>query len=161
MIAALLLALSFHLIPVPTDLDITAEFALQGYLVPATCSPDDDEADKCDRTAIDTPGFLPETDTLRAVARVWFIAPLTGTCAIAQTDTVKGKTNFIPIATVDVQKGKPVSSFAVLYDGDDDAVAGFDVKDHYRIVAGCSAKNGKTIFSSFYEVRPSSATSQT
>lgn len=135
------IVLGFHTIPVPDDVNVQSTFALQGYVSDA------------DHTVVDEPGFDPETDTLRPSARVSFVAPATGLCVLAETETVDGKTQYAITGRVDAVQGERVFKRAVLLTADD--LQGDDwqasVKQRYRIVAACM-KDDKLVWSSFYEI---------
>ena len=143
------LVLGFHTIPVPDDVSVQASFSLQGYV------------SDTDHTLLDEPGFDPETDTLRPSARVSFVAPATGLCVLAETETVDGKTQYAITGRIDAVQGERVYKRAVLLTADD--LQGDDwqasVKQRYRIVAACM-KDDQLVWSSFYEIPVPQQTSQ-
>jgi len=145
-----MLVLGFHTIPVPDDVNVQTTFNLQGYV------------SDTDHTVIDEPGFDPETDTLRPSARVSFIAPATGLCVLAETETVDGKTQYAITGRIDATQGERVFRRAVLLTADD--LSGDDwqtsVKQRYRIVAACM-KDDQLVWSSFYEMPLATQTSKT
>src|SRR5579872_2119163 len=101
------LILGFHTIPVPDDVTAQSTFSLQGYVSDS------------DHTLTEAPGFDPETDTRRPSARVSFLAPATGLCVIAETETVDGKTQYAITGRVRAVKGERVYKRAVLLTADD------------------------------------------
>jgi hypothetical protein len=139
-IVAILVA-GFHPIPPPGDVQAAPTFNLQGYVSDG------------DHTLTDQPGFDPETDALRPSARISFVAPSTGVCLVAETETVDGKTQYAITGRIEATKGERVFRRAVLLTVDD--LLGDDwqdaVKQRYRIVAACVKDDGLA-WSSFYEV---------
>jgi hypothetical protein len=142
-----MLVLGFHTIPVPDDVSVQSTFPLQGYV------------SDTDHTVIEAPGFDPETDTLRPSARVSFVAPATGLCVLAETETVDGKTQYAITGRIDATAGERIFRRAVLLTADDLDGDNWQesVKQRYRIVAACM-KDDQLVWSSFYEV-PLPATS--
>jgi hypothetical protein len=139
-IVAILVA-GFHVIPPPADVQAAPAFTLQGY------------TSDNDHTLVDQPGFDPETDALRASARVSFVAPATGLCLVAETETVDGKTQYAITGRVEATQGERVFRRAVLLSADDVVGDNWEaaVKQRYRIVAAC-VKDGSLVWSSFYEI---------
>jgi hypothetical protein len=136
-----MLVLGFHTIPVPDDVSVQSTFSLQGFV------------SDTDHTVVDQPGFDPETDTLRPSARVSFVAPATGLCVLAETETVDGKTQYAITGRIDATAGERVFRRAVLLTADDLSGDNWQaaVKQRYRIVAACM-KDDQLMWSSFYEV---------
>lgn len=149
MIIAVIAAVFFHLIPVPADVasGMQPTFQLQGYTEDATA--------QHARTVTELPGYTPETDTLRPSVLVSFVAPTTGACIVAYTETIDGTTSFLPIGEVDVVAGKRAYEQAALpdYDDLDGDVRQAWVRERYRIVVGCQhSDDDPFVFSQFYEV---------
>jgi len=144
------LVLGFHTIPAPDDVNVQTTFSLQGYVSDA------------DHTLIDEPGFDPETDSLRPSARVSFLAPATGLCVIAETETVEGKTQYAITGRVRAVKGERVFKRAVLLTADDLQGDNWQasVKQRYRIVAACT-QDDALVWSSFYEIPVPPASAKT
>lgn len=142
-----MLVLGFHTIPIPDDVSVQPTFPLQGYV------------SDTDHTVTSEPEFDPETDTLRPSARVSFVAPSTGLCVLAETETVDGKTQYAITGRIDATAGERVYRRAVLLTADDLDGDNWQeaVKQRYRIVAACM-KNDTLVWSSFYEVPIPAAT---
>ena len=145
MLAPLLLAVAvvaaFHVIPTPSDVTVTPKFNLQGFV------------SEEDHTLLDGPGFDPETDRYRPTAKISFIAPATGVCLVAATETIDGKTTYTVNGRFRAVEGVRVYRRVVLLTADD--LDGDDwkssVQQRYRIVVTCT-NGGTLIWSPFYEV---------
>ncbi len=137
------LAIAFHLIPTPPDIDGVAEFALQGYTGEA-------------QIVTPMPQFHPETSEERPTVDISFIAPFDGQCLAAQTETLDGHTQFTVAAkAIDVKAHTRAFMHGVLAGLDD--LTGDPwlplVEQRYRIAVACVSDDGtQKVFSSFYEV---------
>jgi hypothetical protein len=146
MLAPLLLAVVlvavFHVIPTPSDVTVTPKFNLQGFV------------SEDDHTLLDGgPGFDPETDKYRPTAKISFVAPATGTCLVAETETIDGKTTYTVNGRFRAVEGERLYRRVVLLTADD--LDGDDwqssVQQRYRIVVTCTSGTD-LIWSPFYEV---------
>lgn len=137
----------FHVIPTPDDVKTTPNFTIQGYV------------SESDHTLTDAPTFEPETETLRPSVQISFVAPATGTCIIAETETVDGETTYTINDRVDATAGERLFRRVVLLTADDLAGDSWQesVRHRYRFVAACR-KDDTFLWSPFYEVPVAPAT---
>lgn len=140
-LAATAVLATFHVIPTPDDVKTTPNFTVQGYVSDS------------DHTLLDAPAFQPETDTLRPSAQISFVAPATGTCVVAETETVDGDTTYTVNDRIDATEGERVFARVVLLTADDLAGDSWQesVRHRYRFVVACK-KDDTFLWSPFYEV---------
>ena len=140
LLAAATLAV-FHVIPMPTDVNVTPAFQLQGFV------------SETDHTLLDSPGFDAETERLRPSAKVSFVAPASGLCIVAETETIDGETTYTVNDRIVAQEGERVFRRVVLLTVDDLKGDPWQdsVKRRYRFVVACR-KDGNFVWSPFYEI---------
>lgn len=148
-VIAAVVAAAFHVVPTPSDVTSTVDFTVQGFV------------SDVDHTLIDDPAFEPETERLRPSAKISFVAPASGMCIVAETETIDGKTTFTVNDRVQATAGERVFRRVVLLTADDLAGDNWQdaVKHRYRFVVACR-KDGAFLWSAYYEV-PVEATAAT
>ena len=104
-IVAAVLAAFFHVVPMPDDVAMVPSFELQGFSQSGVTH---------ELSAY--PQFNAETEQTRPYARVSFIAPMDGTCAVAQTRTIAGDTTFALRQIDTYKKGERTYMFVPLPD---------------------------------------------
>jgi len=141
MLLAAAVVAAFHLIPTPSDVQATPKFALQGFVSDG------------DHTLLEQPGFDPETEANRPTAKISFVAPATGVCLVAETETIEGKTTYTINGRFPTTEGERVFRRVVLLTADDLSGDTWEEAVHhrYRIVVACTAGDG-LMWSPFYEV---------
>ena len=100
---------------------------------------------------LDEPGFGPETQRYRPTAKISFVAPVTGVCLVAETETIDGKTSYTVNGRFRAVEGERQFRRVVLLTADDLSGDEWEnsVQQRYRIVVTCTSGTS-LIWSPFY-----------